>query len=100
MRIRDLLKDIDVLEFRAPPDQEITDICYDSRRAVKNSLFVAVRGLETDGHKFIGDALKKRVRLPYCAKKSRILTVLYPDVRYAICPCDYFGELFGRPADR
>ncbi len=37
-------------------DPEINDITSDSRRAHPGSLFVAIRGLHTDGHTYLGDA--------------------------------------------
>lgn len=37
-------------------DCEITDVCYDSRLAQPGSLFVALRGGYTDGHRFLDDA--------------------------------------------
>ena len=37
----------------ASPDTEINGICYDSRKARPGDLFVAVRGYESDGHRFI-----------------------------------------------
>ena len=51
MKLTELLRDIDVLELRAPADMEITDVCYDSRQAKPGDGFIAVRGYETDGHK-------------------------------------------------
>lgn len=48
-----LLKDIDTLEVIGDTDREITDLQSDSRKAVKDGLFVAVRGVTTDGHKYI-----------------------------------------------
>src|SRR5436309_3557065 len=38
---------------------EITAIAYDSRKVAPGGLFVAVRGTRTDGHRYIGDALRQ-----------------------------------------
>ena len=35
---------MEVTELKAPPELEIADVCYDSRRAAADTLFVAVRG--------------------------------------------------------
>ena len=56
MKLADLLKGVAVRELKAPPELEIEDICYDSRRAAPGTLFVAVRGLESDGHRYIASA--------------------------------------------
>jgi UDP-N-acetylmuramoyl-L-alanyl-D-glutamate--2,6-diaminopimelate ligase len=37
--------------------QDVTSIFYDSRRVIKGSIFVAIKGFKSDGHKFILDAL-------------------------------------------
>ncbi len=41
------------------PDNNISDIIFDSRKASPNSVFVALRGDHTDGHLFIEKALSK-----------------------------------------
>ena len=53
MKLADLLKGVEVTELKAPPELEIDDVCYDSRRAAADTLFVAVRGFESDGHRYI-----------------------------------------------
>jgi len=39
--------------------KDVASIVYDSRKSVKNSIFVAIKGFNTDGHKFILDAINK-----------------------------------------
>ena len=39
--------------------QDVSGIFYDSRKVVKNSIFIAIKGYKTDGHKFIMDAINK-----------------------------------------
>lgn len=41
--------------------KDVTGIFYDSRSIIKNSIFVAVKGFSTDGHRFILDAINKAV---------------------------------------
>lgn len=38
---------------------EVSDVTHDSRQAGKNSLFVAVRGLTMDGHRFVDDVMRR-----------------------------------------
>jgi UDP-N-acetylmuramoyl-L-alanyl-D-glutamate--2,6-diaminopimelate ligase len=40
-------------------DQNITDVTHDSRQADSGSLFVAIRGLTMDGHKFIAEVMRR-----------------------------------------
>jgi UDP-N-acetylmuramyl-tripeptide synthetase len=37
----------------------VSDVTHDSRQAGKGTLFVAVRGLTMDGHRFIGDVMRR-----------------------------------------
>ena len=39
--------------------KDVSGLFYDSRRIIKNSVFIAIKGYKTDGHKFILDALNK-----------------------------------------
>ncbi len=39
--------------------QDVSGIFHDSRRIIKNSVFVAVKGFNTDGHRYILDAINK-----------------------------------------
>ncbi len=39
--------------------KDVESIVYDSRKVKKNSLFIAIKGYKTDGHKFILDAINK-----------------------------------------
>ena len=59
MKLMDILKDIAVLQLRAGDALDITGICYDSRKVKPGDLFVAVRGYESDGHRFIPMAVEK-----------------------------------------
>ncbi|MCX7622412.1 MAG: UDP-N-acetylmuramoyl-L-alanyl-D-glutamate--2,6-diaminopimelate ligase [Thermomicrobium sp.] len=51
----DLFTDL-AAEIRGDPSVAISAIVYDSRRAVPGSLFVALRGQHTDGHRYLADA--------------------------------------------
>jgi len=59
VKLLQLLEGIDILKISGEPGGDVSDICYDSRRCVKGSLFVAIPGLKFDGHDFISDATKK-----------------------------------------
>ncbi|MFQ3597450.1 MAG: UDP-N-acetylmuramoyl-L-alanyl-D-glutamate--2,6-diaminopimelate ligase [Chloroherpetonaceae bacterium] len=63
-----LLGAISVLEIRGEikEREEISAIEYDSRKVKKGALFVAIRGLKTDGHQFIEHAVKSGARAIVC----------------------------------
>lgn len=51
--LSDLLSAIDTIEIIGSEHKEISSLECDSRKINRNSLFVAVRGYNVDGHKFI-----------------------------------------------
>lgn len=59
MNLEALLNRIPVLEISGRKNPEISEIVFDSRKAVENSLYVAVRGTVSDGHSFIDAAIAK-----------------------------------------
>ena len=48
------------------PHGNVTEVHCDSRKCTPGSLFVAVRGAETDGHVFIGKAMENGARYIVC----------------------------------
>ncbi|MBS1516914.1 MAG: UDP-N-acetylmuramoyl-L-alanyl-D-glutamate--2,6-diaminopimelate ligase [Bacteroidetes bacterium] len=46
-------------ELHFDEDREITGICYDSRNVVQGNIFFAIRGMKSDGNKFIKEAIDK-----------------------------------------
>lgn len=57
MRLEDIIKDTGATILRGTPGTEITSICSDSRKAVPGSLFIAVKGFDSDGHDYIDAAV-------------------------------------------
>lgn len=53
-----MIQSINILETINDPDyhKEISDIEFDSRNITKDSLFIAIKGYETDGHLYIDQA--------------------------------------------
>jgi UDP-N-acetylmuramoyl-L-alanyl-D-glutamate--2,6-diaminopimelate ligase len=59
MKLRRIIGDVDVLAHRGDLDVEISDIYYDSRAVAEGGLFVAIKGLVTDGHRYVGAAVDR-----------------------------------------
>ncbi len=99
MKLKELLQDIEVTALRAPEDMEISDVCYDSRKAGPGAAFIAVRGYETDGHKYIPAAVEKGASLVICEEAPSAETpyVLVKDSRRAMAVAA--ANFFGRPAE-
>ncbi|MBP5613112.1 MAG: UDP-N-acetylmuramoyl-L-alanyl-D-glutamate--2,6-diaminopimelate ligase [Bacteroidales bacterium] len=55
--LEDLVGSLDILSLEGNPDVVVEGICSDSREAAPGRLFVALRGTQTDGHRFIPQAV-------------------------------------------
>ena len=66
MRLKELLKNVEVLNVLGDTDIEITGVNIDSRRIEAGHLFVAVPGTVTDGHKFIPKAIEQGAAAVLC----------------------------------
>jgi len=62
LQLAHVLKNIEVISIQGDARDEVAAICYDSRRCGPGSMFVAVPGLQTDGHQFISAALAQGAR--------------------------------------
>lgn len=66
MKLSELLHGIAVTKNTVSGDPEIGEVRYDSRAVRPGDLFVAIRGYETDGHKYIASALEKGAAAVVC----------------------------------
>lgn len=100
MKLKDLLKDIPVLEATADMDMEIGNVAYDSRKVTEGSLFVAISGFASDGNRFIPMALEKGAAAVVTAKKPEL------DVPYVLVSSDRLAlallgcNFYGHPAEK
>jgi UDP-N-acetylmuramoyl-L-alanyl-D-glutamate--2,6-diaminopimelate ligase len=71
-----------------PRDKTIDAIVIDSRRAHPGALFVALRGEHTDGHRFIGDAIRRGceavVMDDFCEVPQNVAAIVVPDSARAL----------------
>jgi len=86
----------------------VTSVCFDSRAVTPGALFVAVPGLDTDGHRYLGDALDRGAAAllvqedhraqwePLLSRSAAIVVV--PDTRAALAKAA--AGFYGRPATK
>lgn len=103
MELKKILQGIEGIKAKGDLEIEIKDITNDSRKVTKDSMFIAVKGFETDGHSYIKDVVKKGARVVVVEDKSSIkdlldkenLTIIMvPDTRkaLAICSCNFYDN--------
>ena len=59
MKLRALVENMEYELLQGSIDVEISDVIYDSRKAVKDSVFVCIKGTERDSHMYISDVAQK-----------------------------------------
>ena len=57
MNLTDIIDKIDYIDYTKNNDDEITNVTNDSRKIEKGGVFVAISGMEFDGHRFIDKAI-------------------------------------------
>ncbi len=98
MKLKELLKDVNVIRFAADPELEISQIAYDSRKVTQASAFVAITGFATDGNLYIPMALEKGAAVIITAKEPNV------DVPYVLVESDRLAlaqmgaNFYGHPA--
>ena len=102
MKLQELARGVPGVTVEADGEAEITGIAYDSRRVKPGDMFVAVEGLNSDGHAFAADALARGaaavaidrdVTLPPGTPLLRM-----PSTRIGLA--ELAAEFYGRPSRR
>ncbi|MDH5474080.1 MAG: UDP-N-acetylmuramoyl-L-alanyl-D-glutamate--2,6-diaminopimelate ligase [Cyclobacteriaceae bacterium] len=55
--LKHILKNVSLITSSGNMEVVVNDICFDSRKVTKDSLFVAVKGTQVDGHDYIEKAI-------------------------------------------
>lgn len=102
VKLKKLLKNIDVLAVKGSKEIEITGLTSNSKLVAPGNLFIAKKGLQVNGARFIPDAI--------AAGATAILTDLYdpffPNITQIIHPdvaaveAVIAKEFYGHPTDR
>ena len=102
MELNKLFEDIKVKQWIGDKNVTISDIAADSRKVQKNSLFIAVRGVNIDGHQFIGQVVEAGASVVVCeeAPENQPKSVLFVVVENsAIALGQLASNWYGRPSE-
>ncbi len=103
MKLKAVLNGIEGLKAKGNLDIDISNISHDSRKVQENGLFIAIKGYETDGHKYIKEAIKNGAKVVLIEegesiKKSDVnedtTIVLAPNTRIAMAKvaCNFYNN--------
>ena len=103
-KLKDLLANIEYQCIRGTEEIEVTEIVYDSRKVVQDSLFICIEGANADGHDYAAQVVsagatvlvvQKEVELP---EDAGVTVIRVADTRYAMAFIS--AAYFGNPAEK
>ena len=98
MKLEKLLENIEYTLLSGDINQEVSQIDYDSRKVVNNSLFVCITGSVVDGHKFIDSVIDQGAKVIVVTKdvdvKEGITYIKVENARKTLAQlsCNYFDH--------
>lgn len=89
MKLDTLIEGLELVSLKGSRDVEITAVNFDSREIIPGAMFVAVRGVELDGHKYISKAIENGAVAIVCEELPEnpmedIVWILVKNARNAI----------------
>lgn len=81
MKLKELLHAIPVIQVEGTIDLDIKTLCFDSREVTEDSLFVAVKGVQTDGHLYINQVIENGGRVLVVEKLPKLFN---DDITYIV----------------
>jgi UDP-N-acetylmuramoyl-L-alanyl-D-glutamate--2,6-diaminopimelate ligase len=101
--LTNLLRDLSVRNLQGSTEREIKEIFLDSRQIKADTLFIAMKGTQVDGHQFIDKAIRQGASAIVCEQlpaslASGVTYVQVPDSQAALGTLA--ANFFGRPAEK
>ncbi len=104
MELKSIIAGIEGLKAKGNFDLDITGIESDSRKITENGMFVAIVGFQTDGHKFIKQAIENGAKVVMIQEGTKIkkeditddvTVIMAPDTRIATAKmaCNFYKIL-------
>lgn len=104
MKLKEVLAGLEGLKVRGDLEIEINNLDKDSRKIDKGSLFIAIKGFDTDGHEYIQSAIEQGATAVMIQEGTdvelikklpkEVTVIMAKDTRYAlaICSCNFYGN--------
>lgn len=103
MKLKEILSGIEGLKVRGSLDIDIENVENDSRKIKVNSIFVAIKGFDLDGHEYIRQAIdngakavviEEGIKLKKTDVDEGTVVIMVPDTRVANAKiaCNFYGN--------
>src|SRR6185436_857328 len=66
MLLKDILYKAGIVDIIGKTNVDVSSVCFNSSQVTDRDLFVAVKGTQSDGHKYIADAIDKGALVIVC----------------------------------
>lgn len=103
MLLRDILYRVAIRSVTGSTEADISDLQIDSRRVKPGSLFVAVKGVATDGHQFIEKAIGNGAIAVVCETMPAVLKegIVYVQAENSAAAVGWMAHnFFGQPSEK
>lgn len=97
--LKELLHAIPVTDYHGDLDAVVLSLCFDSRKVEPGSAFVAIRGYQTDGHRFVHQAVKQGARAIIVEEfpddlSAEVTYIMVADTAYVlgVMASNYYGN--------
>lgn len=102
MKLSELLRNVTTISLIGNSEADITGVDIDSRKVERGHLFVAIKGTQTDGHRFIPKAIASGAAAVLCEdlpeeRQEGVTYVKVASTEEAVGPVAtmFYGELQG-----
>ena len=101
--LNQIIADLTVMDVKGDLNVQVDHISFDSRKVSGETVFVAIAGTQTDGHKFIDKAIENGARAVVLERmpdqlNERVVYVQVPDSSYALGAMS--NTLFDEPSKK
>lgn len=96
MKLKDLLKNIEIIETNVDLNIQIENISISSKNINENTLFICLKGTNTDGHNFAEEAIKNGCVAIICERRlnDNLPQILVKDTRksFSLISSNFYGN--------
>jgi len=101
MELKKLLEGVEIRKITGETLKEIEGIAYHSKQVQKDFIFAAIRGMETDGHRFIEEAIGKGAEVVISEEEREVSNqtmILVSNSRQALAKIS--ANFYGNPSSK
>lgn len=103
MKLKDLLSDIEVVDIAGDVEMDVKGIDSDSRKCEDGFLFIAIKGVQVDGHNYIQNALDQGAKAVVYSEKidTSVQGITYVKVEDSLGAAGKIAShWYGNPSDK